>query len=90
MEFTDQKVAPRPQKRPNLAKKRQNSSHFSLSALMGDRTAIHAMAARTIKTLGVCLLNKYVYNLELKSTIGAITDSTEEKENNHAYMRTLL
>ena len=57
---------------------------------MGDRTAIHAMAARTIKTLGVCLLNKYVYNLELKSTIGAITDPTEEKENNHAYMRTFL
>ena len=40
----------------------------------------HARTARTIETVGVRSLEKFVYNLGFKSTIGTTTNPAEEKE----------
>ena len=46
---------------------------------------IHARATRTIETVGVPSLDKFVYNLGSKSTLGIITGPVEEKENDHLH-----
>ena len=49
---------------------------------LAARNTQHGRVVRIIKSVGICLLDKSIYDLASKSMIGTITDPAEEEENN--------